>query len=122
MKVSGNEILFIYNSLFFTDKRALGYVHSLGTHHVREWDVSREPLTPMQVKQLANHLNIQVFQLIDHGAPLYKKQINGQVSTEEELIQTISRMPELLNTPIALYEDRGVFVTDSFSLIKESFD
>ena len=122
MKVSGNELLFIYNSMFFRDKRALGYVQTLDGYQLREWDLARERLTPLQIVQLADHLKIKVIHLLDQGSQLFKKVLKDKNAEESDLIQIMSRNPEVLNTPIALYEDRGVFVTDSFSLIKDSFE
>ncbi len=67
MKAVKNEQILIYNGAQLRDKQAFAYALSLPDTVTRSVDLSKNSLTPRQIKEVANYLECEVRDLVDHG-------------------------------------------------------
>lgn len=118
MQISKNEILFIYNSNDFSDRQALGYAKSLPNHRIKEIDLNKSKFSELQVKQIADVLEIDPVSLIDHKSDVYKKTYSQVELTRKGALKAMATKPELIKTPIALYNDQARPIETPYEMIK----
>lgn len=122
MKVSGNELLLIYDSEILEDRKALGYAQSLQHHKLKEKDIRKEPLTSTQIEEVIEALGIDAHEIIDKQSEIYKNEYS-EVSLEgHDLLTALSKNPALMKTPIAIREGSAKFVGSSYEFIEEDMD
>lgn len=122
MQAIKNEILFIYNSKIFSDKQALGYIIPLKDHKIKELDLYHDQLTERQLKQIADKMKIETEDLLDKKSDDYKNQVKGKSLDDEDILTVLKENPDMLRTPIALTENKAVFVKDPYSLIQDDME
>jgi len=122
MKVLNNEILLIYNSNDLVEKRALAYAKTLQHHFVKELDISKEQLTGTQIEQLAEKLNSRVKDLVDKESETYHKMYFNTEFDEDGALKALFKNPELMKTPIVVYQDSADFVKSSYDFVKQDMD
>ncbi len=114
MKISEGEYLFIYNSNMIQDKTAKGYALSIDHVKINEKDIHKDHLTPKQIVEIADSLNVAIKDLYrDRAATAYEQ------FTDEELIRVLSVDPSKMKTPIILSSDKSFIVGSSYELMKE---
>jgi arsenate reductase-like glutaredoxin family protein len=121
LEVRKGELLFIYNTNKFTDKRAFGYVAALKTPRIKERDIAHDPLTMQQIAGLALAMDIEIRDLLDpdysrDGAA--KSDLEG-VEDREDLLQYMQKNPDSIKTPIIVTSERTYFVKSGYEFVKE---
>ncbi len=119
MDAQKNEIKIIYNSSHLEDKRAIGYAEALKDHKLLTIDVQNEHITETQLAELAKMLGVDIQDLADQESGLYKDQFANRSFEDEEFLKALAQNLEMLNTPIALMDERAFFVTSSYDFIKQ---
>ncbi|WP_421871928.1 arsenate reductase family protein [Marinoscillum sp.] len=114
MQISEGEYLFIYNSNMIQDKTAKGYALSIKHVKINEKDIHKDHLTPKQIAEIANHLDISIKELYrEKSATAYEQ------FTDDELIRVLSIDPSKMKTPIIVSPKHSFIVGSSYELIKE---
>ena len=88
MQINKGEYLFIYNSNMIQDKTAKGYILSIDHLKINERDVHKDHLTPKQVVEIAQYLNIPIKELFKKSAVSAYEQY-----ADDDLIQILSFDP-----------------------------
>lgn len=122
MKAKDNEILLIYNSEKYEDRKAKGYADTLKDHALNERDVTKNNLTETQIAEIAADMNVDISQLVDKNSDLYLHQLKDKSFSEEELMKLIVKNPELLKTPIAYKGSKAFFVDSAYQFVNDDFD
>ncbi|SNS82093.1 hypothetical protein SAMN05421640_1377 [Ekhidna lutea] len=117
MKVSKNEILYIYDSSDIQQREGLIYAKSLRHYETKELDIRHDKITQLQLSNLAEKLGIKAKKLIN---------VDGEIQLSEvmeldshDFLDYLSSNLEMLKTPIAVYHDHALFVESQYELIKE---
>jgi len=118
MQISKNEILFIYNSNDLNDRQALGYAKSLPNHKVKEFDLQKNKFTELQVEQVAHMLEVDPVSLIDNRSDVYKKTYSEVDLTRNDALKAMACKPELIKTPIAVYNDQAKPINSPFQMME----
>lgn len=114
MELSDDEFLLLYKGEIHEDKKARGYAIAIERVKINERDVLKNPLTPLQVKEVADHLGVEVAELYDPTDSNHP----GDYS-EGELIKIIAHDPMQMKTPIILSKNRSFFVDSPYDLVYE---
>lgn len=114
MHISQGEYLFIYNSNMIQDKTAKGYILSVNHVKINEKDIHKDHLTPKQIVEIADNLNVPIKELYKESAVSAYEQF-----TDDELIRVLSHDPSKMKTPIIISKDHSFIVGSSYELIKE---
>ncbi len=122
MQISKKEILFIYNSNDLQDRQALGYAKSLPNHKVKELDLQKDNFTETQVKQIADLLEVEPVSLMDRSSDTFKKSFANVDLSGSDALKAMASKPELIKTPIAVYNDQAVSIRSPFQLVKQDLD
>ncbi len=122
MKVTKNEILFIYNSSNIQDRQALAYALSLKWQKVKTIDVQNNTLTQTQLKSIANTMDKSPEDLIDKNSTKYLRYFFNSDLSQKEILKTLQANPSMLNTPIMLKEDGGMFVDNFYQLTEKDLN
>jgi len=122
MQISKNEILFIYNSNDLQDRQALGYAKSLPNHKIKEVDLQKDSFTETQIKQIADMLQVEPVSLLDPNSDLYKSDYSKVKLSRSGALKVMAARPELIKTPIALYNDRAVPIGSPYQLVKQDLE
>lgn len=122
MKAKDNEILLIYNSEKYEDRKAKGYADTLKDHALNERDITKNNLTETQIAEIARDMNVDISELIDKNSDLYLHQLKDKGFSESELTKLIVKNPELLKTPIAYKGSKAFFVGSAYQFVNEDFD
>ncbi|WP_143960672.1 arsenate reductase family protein [Litoribacter populi] len=101
-EVEGNEIKFLYNSNKLGDRETLAYVKSLHQHVINELDIYQNELSPTQISELANKLDVRIIDLLDHNSEYFRENIEGNDVEESDLLTIIQKERECLKTPILI--------------------
>jgi len=119
MQLSPKEILFIYNSNDLQDRQALGYAKSLPDHKIKEVDLQKDSFTELQVKQIADMLQVEPVSLIDKKSQTYQKSYAEVELTRSGALKAMASKPELIQTPIAVYYDQAKPVRSPYEMLKQ---
>lgn len=114
MNTSNREYLFIYNSNMIQDKTAKGYILSVNHVKINEKDIHKNHLTPKQIVDIANKLDVPIKELYKEKSVSAYEQY-----TDEDLIRVLSHDPSKMKTPIILSDEHSFIVGSSYELIKE---
>lgn len=109
-----NEIKFLYNSTKKNDREAYGYAVSLNKHKINELDVSKTGITPTQLAELAQKLNVPIIELFDKNSSYYRDNIADKDLEEDDLLTILKGEPDSLKTPIMISADKAVFLESKF--------
>lgn len=109
-----NEIKFLYNSTKKDDREAYGYAVSLNKHKINELDVTKTKLTPTQLAELAQKLNVSIIELFDENSSYYRDNIAGKDLEEDDLLTILKEEPGSLKTPIMISSEKAVFLGSKY--------
>lgn len=115
--ISEGEFVFIYNSNQLDDKRARGYAITIDKLKINDIDIHKDHLTPKQIAQIAETLNVNIGELYRERSRSAYEQFS-----DEELIKVLAQDPSKMRTPIVLSKEASFFVGSSFELIKEKLE
>ncbi len=110
------EVRLVYNSKVLQDRMALAYAKSLKNHVVKEWDLTYEKLTPLQIKELAEKLGTTPGELMINDAP-----VDADAMDSQDTLTYLSQNPDLIKTPVAVYASHAEFASP-YALIKQEMD
>lgn len=122
MKAKENEILLIYNSEKYEDRKAKGYADSLKDHALNERDISKNNLTETQLAEIAGDLNVDLSVLVDKNSDIYLHQLKDKSFSDEELTKLMVKNPELIKTPIAYRGSKAFFVGSAYKFVSDDFE
>jgi len=115
-------MLFIYNSNSAQDKVALGYVKPTTEYKVKEFNIRQETLTELQLKEIADRLNVQPKDLMDTKSSIYKDKYANANLSQQDILIALKHEPDLMRTPIALYNNVARFVDSKYEFIKKDMN
>ena len=113
-ELADNEIKFLYNSDKLGDREAYAYISAAHEHVINELDVYKNDLTPTQISELSQKLNVRIIDLFDKSSEYFKENIEGNDLQEEDLLNILVREKSALITPIAITKE-GAKIIDSSS-------
>lgn len=119
MNIDKKELLFIYNSQKNSDRTALSYAEAIKEYKLKEFDISKDFFTELQLKEIASILKVQPKEMIDTTSDIYHDKYAKSSLSETDLLTVLKHEPSMMRTPIALYHDRGEFVTSPYGFIKK---
>jgi arsenate reductase len=122
IEIMENEMLFIYNSNSMEDKVALGYVKPTTKYKVKEFNVSQETFTELQLKEIADRLEVEPKDLMDTKSSIYKDKYATTNLSQQDVLVALKHEPDLMRTPIALYQNEGHFVDSKYEFMKKDMD
>lgn len=114
MRPNEGEYLFIYNSNSITDRRAKSYISAMDEVKVNQRDIYKDPLTPTQIAEVAQLLNVPIRELYSEDGD------SSNAYSEDELVFMMAKKPEKLTTPIVLCHQNSFIVGSTYELIKEN--
>jgi arsenate reductase-like glutaredoxin family protein len=109
-----NEIKFLYNSTKKDDREAYGYAVSLNKHKINELDITKTKLTPTQLAELAQKLNVSIIELFDENSSYYRDNIAGKDLEEDDLLTILKEESGSLKTPIMISSEKAVFLGSKY--------
>lgn len=114
MDLREDEYLLLYKGDVYEDKQAHGYAIAIERVKINEWDIQKNPLTRLQVKEVADHLGVPVADLYDPA-----DSSNPGDYDEDELLKILSHDPSQMKTPIILSKEKSFFVASPYDLVYE---
>ena len=117
MKVSKNEILFIYDSSDMQQREGLAYAKSLRHYEVKELDVQNNSITQLHLSNLSRKLGIDSKELIRTDNESHFSEVMDLDG--HDMLDYLASNLEMLKTPIAVYHDHAKFVGSQYELMKE---
>lgn len=115
MTLAEGEYLFIYNSNSITDKRTKSYTASLSDDvKINEHDIYKDPLTPTQIAEVADLLNVEISELYQEDGD------HANAYSDAELLRILSKDPGKMKTPIILSTGKSFFVGSTYDLIQKN--
>lgn len=102
----GEEIVFIYNSDQFDNRRAFHYLKNIAGKKLKSIDIAKEKLSESQIIYLALEMNIDIPSLVDRSNKLLFHEIENGNLSNESLIKLLSLRPDFLRTPLILWNGK----------------
>jgi arsenate reductase-like glutaredoxin family protein len=117
MDFNKDTVLIIYKGNSRSDKEGYGYASALKPH-VHDIDVTKEPLTSTQIKEIADKLGVEVEALVDKESDVYKEEYTGMSFDASNWLNILSQKPALLRTPIIFDGEDGHIFESGRDVIK----
>lgn len=117
MRVSKNELLFIYDSSDMQQREGLAYAKSLRHYEVKEIDVQNDSITQLQLSNLSKKLGVADKDLMRTDNESHFSELMD-LDGHDMLDYLVSNLG-MLKTPIAVYHDHAKFVGSQYELMKE---
>lgn len=117
MKVSENEILFIYDSSDMQQREGLAYARSLKHFEVKELDIQHDNITQLQLSDLCEKLGVSGKELMRTDNESHFSELMDLDS--HDMLDYLASNLRMLNTPIAVYHNHAKFIGSQYELIKE---
>lgn len=122
MKAKENEILLIYNSEKYEDRKAKGYADTMKDHALNERDIAKNNLTETQIAEIARNMNVDMSELIDKNSDTYLHHLKDKGFSESELTKLMVKNPDLIKTPIAYIGSKSFFVKSAYDFVNADFE
>lgn len=106
------EIVLIYNSRHKKDKESLALLSSLSNHIVNEFDLQKNTLTPRQIAELADDLNIDIIDMLDHQSESFDESYKS--TSGDDLLKIVQNDLTLIKTPIIKIDGVTEFLKTPF--------
>ncbi len=119
MKNASTEIAIIYDSRDLQDKEALAYAKSLRFRKVKEYDIRKHMFTEQQLERLLQLLDAEPRVLINDKSDVFNRHFKNTNLDREGVVKVLRKYPELMRTPIILYENRAKILGSSYEMIKD---
>ena len=117
MEWNPKEVTIIYNFEERQGREAITYGKQIA-EHVREVDISKDPLTELQMAELLMKLDVKVEDIIDRTSTLYQDKYEGVDMEEQDWLGVLKRNPELMKTPIGILGNRAVICENPNDILK----
>lgn len=118
----GNEITLIYNSDHIDDRKALVFLESMNGYVVKTINLKKESLTATQIAGLAHAMHIPLKSLLRDGKDASAIHRNRESYDDHDLVDLMEVQPELINTPITIWNGETKIWGTSYDLIKHGMD
>lgn len=109
LNLNDKEILLFYKPGRKKDKNTLNLAKQV-TAHINDRDVTVDPPTETQIKEIIQLLDRPIRDLIDKESEPFKRQYEDTDLTDDQWLKAITNEPDLLKTPIAFKGKRGIIV------------
>lgn len=109
MQHNKREAIIYWNPDEKRDKNTYNLLKQL-TPHIREIDIRKDKVTATQLIEILGKLNRRAEDLVDKDSDPFKKQFKNVELEEEGWVEALVANPEMLYTPIAFLDDRGMIV------------
>ena len=113
-----NEVTLIYHSDKPDDKKARGYVESITVSTIKTLDLKRDPITEMQLAEIANKLKSPILGLFDPTYADRARDIHASNLSDDDIVRLLANEPILIATPILIVGKKAVRYNSSYDLIK----
>ena len=117
MRVSKNELLFIYDSSDMQQREGLAYAKSLRHYEVKELDVQNDSITQLQLSNLSEKLGVTAKELIRVDNESHFSEVMDLDG--HDMLDYLASNLKMLKTPIAVYHDHAKFVGSQYELMKK---
>ncbi len=107
MEFNPREITIIYDMNKRGGREALAYGKQIA-EHVREIDISQQPLTRTQLAELVQELNIQVEDLIDKTDDVYQDKYEDVDMEDNDWLEVLVHNPSMVKTPIGILGKKAI--------------
>lgn len=113
-----NELLLIYsdpNST--TGKQTRAYAKSV-SNNINEVDLRNVKLTTTLWKEIVNMLKLHPEDIMNKSSATFKTKVADNHYTMTGLLELLVHAPELLKSPIAIYNNRAVFCNKPTDILR----
>ena len=117
MEWNPKEVTIIYNFEERQGREAVAYGKEIA-EHVREIDISKDPLTERQMAELLMKLDVKVEDIIDRTSTIYQDKYEGVEMEEQDWLGVLKRNPELMKTPIGILGNKAVICESPNDILK----
>ncbi len=117
MEWNPEEVTIIYNFEQRQGREAVAYGKQVA-EHVREVDISKDPLTERQMAELLMKLNLKPEDIIDRTSTVYQDKYEGVEMAEQDWLGVLKQNPELMKTPIGILGNRAVVCESPGDILK----
>ncbi len=87
---------------------------------VNEFDVQKNEMTPRQIADLADDLNVEITDLMDKQSENFRKEYSNL--SKDDLLQTIHKNMSLLKTPIIRKDETTGFFNSPYKAYPEDLE
>ncbi|MFA0963596.1 ArsC/Spx/MgsR family protein [Roseivirga sp. BDSF3-8] len=109
MELNDREITLFYNPASKKSRNTLAMAKTM-SEHINEWDVTQNPPTERQLKEIMQMLDATVDDMIEKDSDLYREKYEKASFSEEEWLKILKQNPELIQTPIVFKGGKGKFI------------
>jgi arsenate reductase-like glutaredoxin family protein len=113
-----NEVTLIYHSDKPDDKKARGYVESITLSAIKTLDLKRDPITEMQLAEIADKLKSPIISLFDPTYADRAKDVQASNLSDDDIVRMLAYEPILIATPILIVGKKAFRYNSSYELIK----
>jgi len=113
-----NEVTLIYHSDKPDDRKARGYVESITLSAIKTLDLKRDPITEMQLAEIANKLNSPILSLFDPTYADRAKEVHARNLSDDDIVRLLAYEPILIATPILIVGKKAFRYNSSYELIR----
>lgn len=107
-----------YSSESSIGKQTYGYVNA-SFKELLGIDVMKNQVTGTQWKDIAEHLNMSISDLIDKEHPIFNENYDKDTNLDETgWIKVLNKHPEVLNYPIVILEDKYLQIKNPSDIAK----
>ena len=117
MEWNPEEVTIIYNFEQRQGREAVAYGKEIAAH-VREIDISKDPLTERQMAELLMKLDLKVEDIIDRTSTAYHEKYEGVEMEEQDWLGVLKHTPDLMKTPIGILGNRAVVCESPGDILK----
>ncbi len=107
MEFNPREITVIYDMNKRGGREALAYAKQMADH-VKEVDISENPLTPTQLLEIMEKVNVGIDAMIDKTSDIYREKYEEVDMSENDWLEVMIHNPEMIKTPIGILGDRAI--------------
>lgn len=119
MQINSKEVLLIYDDHLMRDRKARSLAMSLPRYTCKEWNLRSQQLTERQIAELAQRLNLKVKDLVATNSETFKDNYTESDLDDHDWLTTLKENPDMMRTPIVLFQSMGRVLDSGFDLIKK---
>ena len=113
-----SEVTLIYHSDKPDDRKARGYVESITVSAIKTLDLKRDPITEMQLAEIADKLKSPILSLVDPTYADRAKEVQASNLSDDDIVRMLANEPILIATPILIVGKKAFRYNSSYELIR----
>jgi arsenate reductase len=117
MQYHPNEMFLLYNPNSSEGKKIKAMALDICSH-INEVDSLNEKLGPTYWKEVITKLGVEPQELLDQSHPDYKAKVGHQTYTMTGWLDIIMHNPQLIKTPIAIFNGKAVVCHQPADILK----